>query len=119
MIDFNTQICTTREQSERLLAIGLKAETADMMHDAITVIKGRRVEEPMWSIRTVYYPHKSKFLYDNEEQVFIPAWSLHRLLMIYDGNCNFHNLEDAYNELIDAIEKEVMSGSFNKDHFNK
>ncbi len=26
---FNSQICTTREQSERLLALGLKRETAD------------------------------------------------------------------------------------------
>ena len=28
--NFNSQICTTREQSERLLALGLKKETADM-----------------------------------------------------------------------------------------
>ena len=27
---FNSQICTSREQSERLLALGLKKETADM-----------------------------------------------------------------------------------------
>ena len=27
---FNSQICTTRDQSERLLALGLKKETADM-----------------------------------------------------------------------------------------
>ena len=27
---FNSQICTTREQSERLIALGLKKETADM-----------------------------------------------------------------------------------------
>ena len=29
---FNTQVCTTREQSERLLALGLKKETADCFH---------------------------------------------------------------------------------------
>ena len=29
---FNSQICTTRSQSERLLALGLKAETADMRY---------------------------------------------------------------------------------------
>ena len=28
--NFNSQICTTREQSERLLTLGLKKETADM-----------------------------------------------------------------------------------------
>ena len=27
---FNSQICTTKEQSERLLALGLKKETADI-----------------------------------------------------------------------------------------
>ena len=30
-LKFNSQICTTREQSERLLALGLKKETADMI----------------------------------------------------------------------------------------
>lgn len=30
-MEFNSQICTTREQSERLLALGLKKETADMV----------------------------------------------------------------------------------------
>ena len=29
-MNFSSQICTTREQSERLLALGLKKETADM-----------------------------------------------------------------------------------------
>ena len=28
--NFNSQICTTKEQSERLLSLGLKKETADM-----------------------------------------------------------------------------------------
>lgn len=28
-MEFNSQICTTKEQSERLLALGLKKETAD------------------------------------------------------------------------------------------
>lgn len=28
---FNTQVCTTREQSERLLAMGLNPETADIV----------------------------------------------------------------------------------------
>lgn len=28
-LKFNSQICTTKDQSERLLALGLKRETAD------------------------------------------------------------------------------------------
>ena len=31
-MNFISQICTTREQSERLLALGLKPETADMTY---------------------------------------------------------------------------------------
>lgn len=30
IMEFNTQVCTTKEQSERLIALGLKKETADM-----------------------------------------------------------------------------------------
>ena len=32
---FQSQICTTKEQSERLIALGLKKETADMRYDCI------------------------------------------------------------------------------------
>ena len=30
--NFNSQVCTSRSQSERLLALGLKPDTADMVH---------------------------------------------------------------------------------------
>lgn len=30
-MEFKSQICTTREQSERLLSLGLNKETADMV----------------------------------------------------------------------------------------
>lgn len=66
-MEFKSQICTTREQSERLVAMGLKPETADMMWDAITVIRGKPVQDPLWSLRPYYYPKKSSILYDDEE----------------------------------------------------
>lgn len=116
-MEFKSQICTTREQSERLLAMGLKPETADMMWDAITIIKGKPVQEPMWSLRHYYYPKKSSILYDNEEQVFIPAWSMSRLVEMMesdiqtDGSCyvslpavGFSKSENLYDNLIDCIE---------------
>lgn len=31
-MEFKSQICTTREQSKRLLALGLKPGTADMVY---------------------------------------------------------------------------------------
>lgn len=59
---FNSQICTTRSQSERLLALGLKKETADMVHQAIGVGPYK-----VWGNKEV-------------EEDFFPAWSLHRLM---------------------------------------
>ena len=61
---FNSQICTSREQSERLLALGLKPETADMSYTAIVV------------------NHKVDYRLDcsTPKSIDIPAWSLHRLI---------------------------------------
>ena len=62
--NFNSQVCTSRSQSERLLALGLKPETADMCWTKQEARRGTFcVPElaPMVSWRHT------------------PAWSLHRL----------------------------------------
>lgn len=49
---FNSQICTTKEQSERLLALGLKKETADMRYQIRYLDLGGVLKEctpPHWS----------------------------------------------------------------------
>ena len=62
---FNSQICTTREQSERLLALGLKKETADMaLHFSCMDMDGN----------AFYIPYTIGHQCNG-----IPAWSLHRL----------------------------------------
>ena len=48
MKEFNSQICTSREQSERLLALGVKPETADMSWF-------RRSKNAEWEINTYAY----------------------------------------------------------------
>lgn len=62
---FNSQICTTRSQSETLLKLGLKKETADM---GLTLI-GENEWIPFM---------KGDYIYEDD----IPAWSLHRLLSL-------------------------------------
>ena len=62
---FNSQICTTKEQSERLLALGLKKETADMYYHCIVCN-----EYPMY----ILMYGSAKIPLDT------PAWSLHRLI---------------------------------------
>lgn len=66
---FNTQICTSRDQSERLLKLGLKRETADMHH--------YRWSEGYWDIQAC--PPRG------DSSSFIPAWSLHRLIEMLPG----------------------------------
>lgn len=101
---FNSQICTSRSQSERLLALGLKKETADCYHWQET--------EPMygeavgiWHLETLdshdnqeHFEYLDKYfgvcLADDEEHYFIPAWSLHRLISLV----NIDNIKIAINE---------------------
>lgn len=61
---FNSQICTTREQSERLLALGLRKETADCGYYYNEI---KSCYEPFIKCRDFGYGD-------------IPAWSLHRLI---------------------------------------
>ena len=65
---FNSQICTSREQSERLLALGLKKETADMLWV--------RMGDGTYSLAIEPY------FFDED----IPAWSLHRLIEMVPKN---------------------------------
>ena len=60
--NFKSQICTTREQSERLLALGIKKETADMWYPHFA--------------KTCPIPLMGEVLTTDDT----PAWSLGRLL---------------------------------------
>ena len=74
--NFNSQICTSREQSERLLALGLKKETADMcwLNHALTE------DYKDWRAIPIFKDWE-KWLRGS-----IPAWSLHRLIEIIPSN---------------------------------
>jgi hypothetical protein len=107
-MEFKSQICTTREQSERLLKLGLKKETADCgMYWA-------EMEE-----RWIYFMQNNKAgilcsLCEDD----IPAWSLHRLFeMLYAdiGECIIF-FPHAYDEVIADIEDCIHRGTFNQDY---
>lgn len=68
---FNSQICTTREQSERLLSLGLKKETADMFIGI------------NWGNELAYDNNGG---YTGNLDTIIPAWSLHRLIEMMPKN---------------------------------
>ena len=105
---FNSQICTTREQSERLLALGLKKETADM---------GMYYSE-LRGCDVVFENERNEFDEDD-----IPAWSLHRLWEL--DNINYIQLDNKeeiaklYDCVIDNIEAQIKEGNFNKEYLNE
>lgn len=104
--EFKSQICTTKPQSERLLELGLKKETADM----------RLIWLYCYRDEDYYQPMPNDFSTSNDD---IPAWSLHRLLIMYGDNYSFFSLENAYGELIHAIAIDIEKGIFNKDYLEE
>ena len=126
-LKFNSAICTSRVQSERLLALGLKKETADMtIH-----VKN----DDSWYVTTDPY-------YEWEDDI-LPAWSLGRLIEMmpldvvpeggfdniftlkkgypsgysveYDGFSYYYN-KNIYDTLIEGIEHLIKEGYFNKEY---
>lgn len=112
-MEFNSQICTTKEQSERLLALGLKAETADMKH-----FFDDRNDYPFFH-RWKCFPYKwdEESLVDSENT---PAWSLHRLMEIGNFvNVGFLNIDKMYECCIQMIEGQIRGGILNKKYLNE
>ena len=107
---FFSQICTDVEQSERLLALGLKKETADMVHMAGELSK-------------YYHPKALPVCAEDYFRVFpdvLPAWSLHRLWelnrihdIILDSE---EEIAKLYDEIINNIEEQIKAGNFNKEY---
>ena len=79
---FKTQVCTSREQSQKLLDIGLRKDTADMVYQPHYTKCG--------TLKNYYEPKvlkgaMRKFVINNDEDFkeYIPSWSMSRLLDIY------------------------------------
>ena len=109
-LKFNSAICTSREQSERLLALGLKKETADM------VIRPDN---------TLIVINENSFIYHNLENAiqegYFPAWSLHRLIEIYDKTCIFWTdcRDNPYEVMISRIANKIKWGELNKEYLEE
>lgn len=130
-MEFKSQICTTIEQSKRLLELGLKPETADCCLDDI--------------IEGIYSPMAVKKIFESQ----IPAWSLHRLIELCPESINIDDYSDTiywfkvykldnkiiyendyhrwlylvdgdnlFDTIIDCIEWLIKEGHFNKEYLN-
>ena len=131
-MEFNTQVCTTREQSERLLALGLKEETADC-HWCFHRVTAT------WYIVAHNYDGIGRYC---------PAWSLHRLKELCPQTIHLDNYADThyrltinprkviyirddkqwlkqcdegnvYDQMIDMIEWLIKNNHFNKEYLEE
>ena len=102
IMEFKSQICTNREQSKKLLELGLKKETADMVHQA----SGTSAYN-VWNRSEI-------------EDDFYPAWSLHRLMEIGDFvNVGFLNIEKMFDCCIQMLEGQIRGNVINQNYINK
>ena len=121
--NFKSQPCTTREQSERLLALGLKKETADMV-----LLKEMVYDENNHCTRDGgnYLIRPIDYLEGEEHRGQIPAWSLGRLLELikHSDICNYNDFGciklyidlDDFETCITMISYMVKEGYFNKEY---
>lgn len=106
-LKFNSQICTTKEQSQLLLDLGLKPETADMcwFND---------MQKPFCAPYKCFVDKAQDLKW-----VIFPAWSLHRLIELYKDvdYISLWSLEHVnYNHLIQCISFTIKHGIFNKEY---
>lgn len=93
---FNSQICTTKEQSERLLALGLKKETADCQHWAYTKdSRGNSIPKRNQRWFTRIGTDESVQVCGFMDATFIPAWSLHRLWQMMPNKIAYPTIYDS------------------------
>jgi hypothetical protein len=141
MKEFNSQVCTTKEQSQRLLNLGLKPETADMKH----LFDDRNDYSFFHHWVCLPYKWDKESLVDREN---IPAWSLHRLIELLPQDIHLDDYADThyyltinpfkviyanshrlwiyqrnggclYDKLIDTIEWTIKNNFFNKEYLKQ
>lgn len=105
-MEFNSQICTSIEQSERLLALGLKRETADCS----------------WISNTSNITYKTHWrsIMGWFEDGDLPAWSLHRLIEIA-GIMAFSpvsSIDGWYDDIIAQIQSLIHIGYIDEKYLN-
>ena len=78
--DFKSQICTSKSQSETLLKLGLKKETADCYLIEYDKEKYKVIAESWLDLIA------DEKYYSQYKDVCFPAWSLHRLIEMMPKN---------------------------------
>ena len=131
--NFKSQMCTTVAQSERLLALGLKKDTADMGSVRNLV---RTTSNGTQEVIFTFTPDNWEANPDS-----IPRWSPHRLIemmptqiekdmrrkiidfgVLYEGKVfyeDFDFFDNLYDNIIDCIEWLIKNEYFNKEYLEE
>lgn len=122
-LKFNSQVCTTKEQSKRLLDLGLKPETADMyiFDNEVYIGKPNIDDIPAWSLHRLKcllptkIPYKSGYLtteiINNVNLMFITDTSEQRLISFIH--------ENLYESMIKGIKWLIKEDYFNKEYLKQ
>ena len=131
--NFKSQVCTDKNQSERLLALGLKKETADMCHRTngmgiyfITALNplDNPNDIPAWSLHRLIEmmpkcvrEHSSG---DDSPRLhpYVPKFDYHGVTIenIDEILADFYQHTDLFDNIIDCIEWLIKEGYFNKEY---
>ena len=118
-LKFKSQICTTIEQSKRLLELGLNPETADMYYTNASL---PFIKDDFHIVCKEYYQVDKEVNNEISPFTFIPAWSLHRLIEMYVEryiSCNINLKELTFDWLINEIEIHIKDEDFNKQYLKQ
>lgn len=117
MLKNKTMVCTSIEQSNRLVELGINPETADMGW-----FKAYSLREE------IYKPYIKGYKLENHKSD-IPAWSIHKLIEIISIDVTFKNefiiinnntkifnsSTNVYDNLIDVIEYLINDNKINTE----
>lgn len=140
--NFTSQICTTKEQSERLLALGLKKETADcaiMYYDGWHIGVSEDFDfdkdpvEPAWSLNRLiemmpkqvktpkpaygWHGEDLAFRIDDDLCIRYEDWGIENEEYRFCGK-GFYN-SNLYDNIIECIEWLIKEGYFYKEYLEE
>ena len=130
--NFKSAVCTSRSQSERLLALGLKKETADMVWThayygtwVVTASENPLYEEsdsvPAWSLHRLWELLNTIKKYEGEDELLYPRIFLEEDDVIFVSpksiwaRRNFCSPKGVYENIINCLEELIKEEYFNKE----
>lgn len=127
-LKFNSQICTTIEQSKRLLALGIKRDTADMglAGDIPIAIENWKTQDttlinsPAWSLHRLIEMMPSFIDIGEHTYMFsIIQGKLFSYCSDIAGNALLYGKGSVYESAVYTIEWLIKEGYFNKEYLTQ